>query len=168
MCTFVLLLFSELMTDEIRVRDTVNFDEITRVKADHNLLTAVSIMIFAFSIQFMVLPSYSELENRSTARYATASIISTSIYTAAFIIVGICGCLMFGDKVLSGFLINIGSRDGTISIFIRATYCVVLLFHIPYFFCTIKEYALVVYDEIASRSLSTHLETKLADFYKAR
>lgn len=48
--TFVLLLFSELMTDEIRVRDTVNFDEITRVKADHHLLTAISIMIFAYAI----------------------------------------------------------------------------------------------------------------------
>lgn len=116
----------------------------------------------------MVLPSYSELESRTTARYASASIISTVIYTIAFIIVGICGCLMFGSKVESGVLKNIGTRDGTVSIFIRVTYCVVLLFHIPYFFFTIKEYVLVVYDEIATRSLSTHLEIKLADFYKAR
>ena len=41
-----------------------------------------------------------------------------------------------------------------------------LLLHIPYFFFSIKEYTLVVFDEIFNRSLSTHLEHKLADFLK--
>ena len=44
----------------------------------------------------------------------------------------------------------------------------VLLFHIPYFFFAVKEYALVIYDEIANRSLSTHLAAKLAEFYKEK
>ena len=41
-----------------------------------------------------------------------------------------------------------------------------LLFHIPYFFFSVKEYFLVVYDEISNRSLSTHLEQRLAGFLK--
>ena len=42
----------------------------------------------------------------------------------------------------------------------------VILMHIPYYFFTTKEYALVTFDEMLNRSLSTHLENKLADFYK--
>ena len=48
------------------------------------------------------------------------------------------------------------------------TYCFCLLFHIPYFALTIKEYILVIFDEVVNRSLSTHLENKLADFYQEK
>ena len=44
----------------------------------------------------------------------------------------------------------------------RASYCLVLTFHIPFFFFTIKEFTLVVYDELLSRSLSIKLQAKLA------
>ena len=40
--------------------------------------------------------------------------------------------------------------------------------HIPFYFFTTKEYVLVLYDEVVNRSLSTHLEAKLADFYKRK
>ena len=39
------------------------------------------------------------------------------------------------------------------------------MFHIPYYFFLVKEYLLVIYDEIGSRAMSTRLEAKLADFY---
>ena len=67
---FLTLLFSELMTDGKVVAETINFDELTRVKSDYHLITAISIMIFAYSIQFMVFPSYVELEKRSTVRHS--------------------------------------------------------------------------------------------------
>ncbi len=59
-------------------------------------------------------------------------------------------------------------REGAISVIIRTVYIMVLLMHIPYFFFTTKEYVLVIYDELLNRSLSNHLETKLADFYKRK
>ena len=75
---------------------------------------------------------------------------------------------MFGSDLKSDFLVNMASRDGSISIFIRASYIVILNVHIPYFFFTVKEYILVLIDEIKSRSLSIHLEAKLEDFYKKK
>ena len=124
--------------------------------------------MFAYSIQFMVFPTYAELEKRSTERYAWASILSTMIYSASFLMVSICGLLLFGSAIKADLLQNIATKDGAISIFLRSTYCMVLLFHIPYFFFAVKEYALVIYDEIANRSLSTHLAAKLAEFYKEK
>jgi len=42
------------------------------------------------------------------------------------------------------------------------------MFHIPYFFFTVKEYILVLYDEIHDRSLSMKLEVKLAEFFNKK
>ena len=78
---FVCLLFSELMTDSVAVADTINMEEITRVKADHHLITSILIIFFALAIQFMVFPSYTELEKRSTERYTQVSFIYTTVVT---------------------------------------------------------------------------------------
>ena len=86
---------------------------------------------------------------------------ATLIYTFAFTAVGIIALLMFGSEIKSDFLQNMATRTGSISLFIRTTYCFILLLHIPYFFFSVKEYALVMYDEFFNRSLSTHLEEKL-------
>ena len=138
------------------------------MKGDYHLVTAISILMFAYSIQFMVFPTYVELEKRSSERYAWSSIWATLIYSVAFLMVSICGLLLFGSSLKADFLKNIATKEGSISIFLRSTYCLVLLFHIPYFFFSIKEYTLVIFDEIANKSLSTHLEAKLAEFYKEK
>ena len=138
------------------------------MKGDYHLVTAISILMFAYSIQFMVFPTYVELEKRSTERYAWSSALSTLMYSIAFLSVSICGLLLFGSNLKADLLQNLAEKEGSLSIFLRSTYCLVLLFHIPYFFFSIKEYALVLYDEIANKSLSTHLEAKLAEFYKEK
>ena len=163
---FICLLFSELMTDGEFVADTINFDELTRVKSDYHLITAVSIMVFAYNIQFMVFPTYAELEKRTTVRYWWSSLWATVIYTASFAAVGLFALLLFGSELKPDFLVNMATRSGNVSIAIRATYCFVLLFHIPYYSFAIREYVLVIYDELNNRSLSTHLESKLEEFYK--
>lgn len=163
---FVALVFSELMTDENKVSETVDFNEATRVKGDHHLITAMNIIIFGFAIQFMTLPTYQELEKRTTERYSLASWISTLIYTSLFILIGVVAMLLFGSDLEPDFLLNMAEREGNVSIFCRFSYCIVLAFHIPYFFFSCKEFLLVIYDEVANRSLSTKLEAKLADFYK--
>ena len=38
------------MTDTLKVTDTIDYDDLTKVKDDHHLVTAISIMIFAYSI----------------------------------------------------------------------------------------------------------------------
>lgn len=82
--------------------------------------------------------------------------------------VSLAGVLLFGPKISNDLLLNISKRPGTVSVLIRSAYSIVLLFHLPYFFFSIKEYTLVVLDEVLNRSLSTNLELKLADFYKQR
>ena len=74
-------------------------EEVVSVQTDYHLVTSVCILVFAFSMQFMVFPSYVELEKRSTARYATVSKISTTIYTVAFLATAVTGILLFGTEI---------------------------------------------------------------------
>ncbi len=136
------------MTDDKKVSETIDFDEATRVKADHHLITSINIIIFAYSVQFMTFPTYQELEKRSTERYARASCYATLLYTFVFVFTGIITVLMFGSDIKSNSLLNLAEEEGNVSIFCRVSYCVVLAFHIPYFFFTSKEFLLVAYDEI--------------------
>ena len=48
--SFICLMFTELMTDKVAVADTLNMDELTRTKIDYHLITAISILVFAFQI----------------------------------------------------------------------------------------------------------------------
>ena len=75
---------------------------------------------------------------------------------------------MFGELIESDLLINISQRPGSVSIFLRISYSLILLLHLPYYFFTVKEYILVMIDEVLNRSMSTSLEEKLSDFYKKK
>jgi amino acid permease len=142
----------------------VDYDEVFSVKGDHHLITSMNIVIFAYAVQFMTFPTYSELENRSFERYSKASCISTLLYTSVFIFTGVVAMLLFGSDIEADFLVNLADREGNVSVFCRVSYCVVLAFHIPYFFFSSKEMCLVIYDEIQNRSMSTRMEAKLAEF----
>ena len=157
---FICLLAFELVSREEQVAD---LNDLLTVKADHHLVTAISILVFAFSIQFMTFPTYAELEKRTSRRYGTVSIVSTTMYGGTFAITAIIGVLMFGKDVDPDLLSNIAKIPGRVSVMLRVAYCFILLFHIPYYFFTVKEYTLVIFDELFNRSMSTHLEQKLAD-----
>ena len=90
-----------------------------------------------------------------------ASMISQFIYSGALITTGITGVLLFGSSIKSDLLANIGSRSSGLSIFVRNLYAVLLMFHLPYIFFALKEYVLVMYDEVTSNTLTKHLEHKL-------
>ena len=156
---FITLLITEQARDDGAKR--LPFEEMASVKVDQHLLTAISILLFAYSFQFIVFPAYVELENRSNWRFEQASLWGLLIYTVAMISTGITGVLLFGASVKTDLLLNIGEKAGGLSIFIRIIYCFILMFHLPYIFFALKEYVLVMYEEIASSTLSTHLETKL-------
>ena len=160
---FIVVMMIELGTNRGEIAD---LSDVTTFKPSLSVITSINIMIFAFSVQFMVLPAYSELENRSTERFSKVSIVSSTLYTIAFLSLGLVGVLMFGSDIDSDFLINLSHRHNPVSVICRASYILVLMFHIPYFFFAVKEYMLVIYDEIESRSLSTKLELKLAHFLK--
>ena len=140
------------------VAETFELEELLSVRTDYHLVTSVCILVFAFSMQFMVFPTYVELEKRSTSRYATVSKISTTIYTMAYLATAAAGVLLFGTKIQPDILTNIAKITGKVSIFIRLSYSFLMLLHIPYFFFSIKEYVLVLFDEVMNRSMSQHLE----------
>ena len=84
-----------------------------------------------------------------------------------YLALGIIGVLMFGSTLQADFLLNMAARDGSLSKIIRGAYVLILLFNTPYKFFNIKELTLVMYDEVVNRSLSTRLEAKLMESYKA-
>ena len=160
----VLLLFITLLVVDLG-RDSgsqqVPFADLASMKVDSQLPTALSIFIFSYTFQFMVFQSYVELENRTNWRMEQASMISQFIYSGALITTGITGVLLFGSSIKSDLLANIGSRSSGLSIFVRNLYAVLLMFHLPYIFFALKEYVLVMYDEVTSNTLTKHLEHKL-------
>lgn len=125
---------------------------------DQQLLTAVSIFIFAYSNQFMVFPAYAELENRTSTRFAWTSLWMILIYTTALIATAIIANMMFGKALQPDLLENLVLRSGSISIFIRIVYSLILILHLQYYFFAIKEYTLVMYDEIVNRTTSTNVQ----------
>ena len=102
----------------------------------------------------MVFPAYTELENRSNERFACSSLTSIIIYTVALLSTGTISVFLFGKDIKPDLLDNLADRPSGVSVFLRTVYCFILLFHLPYIFFTVKEYVLVMYDEILSRSLS--------------
>ena len=162
-----LVLLSAMAASE-NVSETADFDDLTRVKPSAHLVTAISIIVFAFATQFIVFPTYTELERKSTERFSTVSIISVVLLSTAYLATAVCGLLIFGAATTPDLLENVATKNGQVSLIIRLAYIVVLLFHIPYVFFAVKEYSLVMYDELQNRCLSIHLEEKLIDFYKSQ
>lgn len=166
--TFIFFLFYGLSTDSDNVDNTVDWDDLTRPKLDRHLITSIYILVFGYSIQFMVFPTYVSLEKRSTERYAQAWIGWVISNTVILACVGISAAWMFGEKIDADLLKSLNDKEGNISIFIRASYIILLNFHIPYYFFACKEYVLVLFDELLYRSLSQNLEAKLAEYYKGK
>ena len=159
---FIALLWVELYKDGGESMET--YSEMTSIKTDFHLLTAISIFIFAYSFQFMVFPAYVELEKRSNSRFAKSSAIALTIYSVALILTGIVAVFLFGKALKPDLLDNLATKSSGVSVFLRTVYCFILLFHLPYIFFTLKEYTLVMYDEIMNKSLSTQLELKNREF----
>ncbi len=111
-------------------------------------------MLFAFAYQFMVSPAYVELENRSNERFQKVNFLTLAIYCGALVLTGISASLIFGKELKADLLINIATQPGALSIIIRGIYTGILLLHLPYIFFSLKEYTLVMYEEMSSRTLS--------------
>ena len=120
------------------------------MKVDSHLVTGMSILAFSYSFHFIVFPAYSEMKEKSNWSFEQASLLGLSIYTVAIVATGFTGVLLFGASTKSDLLLNMGEKAGGLSIFIRVIYCLILLFHLPYIFFALKEFILVMYEEIAS------------------
>lgn len=123
----------------------------------------MTIIIFAYSGQFIALPAYSELEHRTKEKFVKVSGAVYFVYMLVFLTVGICGIALFGSEIESDLMISLGLLPGALSFIGRLIFCFVLMCHIPYYLFASKEYVLVMYDELASRSMSLRLEEKLAN-----
>ena len=75
---------------------TMTYDEIKGPKFDYHLITAFSIIVFSYNVQFLVFPAFSELKNRSNARFAISSILSVTIETIAYMATAFLAILLFG------------------------------------------------------------------------
>jgi len=95
------------------------------------------------------------MKNRSNTRFSYASIWSILVETFAYIFIGIVAILMFGpEDIKPDMLENLAERPGAFSLLIRAIFCLLLIFDIPFIFYATKVQSLVLHDEIVNRSLS--------------
>ena len=161
MIIFLCLLFAELQVGGGDITTTP--DDLT-VSYDYHMVTAFSIIVFAYNIQFMVFPAYTELRNRSNFRFAQASIQSILIETFMYVAIGLIAILMFGpDAVKPDILENMALRDGAISLSIRGIFCLVLIFDIPFIFFVTKEQSLVLHDEFVNQGFSKLTDKALSE-----
>lgn len=137
----ILLLFFELFSDiKNNVGGTAtDFGDLVSVKWDNHLITAWYICLLGYSLQIMVFPTYAELEERSTKRFGQAYKGMLLLFMVMLVSVGVTCTLMFGETLESDFLLNMATREGSASMFIRVTYMLILNFHIPYYFFASKE-----------------------------
>ena len=159
MFTFLALLVAELFDEGGDI--TLRFDDVKGIKFDHHLITAFSIIVFSYNIQFLVFPAFVELKHRSNARFAQASVYSIMIETFVYMATGLVTILMFGPNELKpDFLDNMATRDGALSLSIRGIFCLLLIFDVPFLFFATKEQSLVLHDEIVNHSLSRQTDEK--------
>ena len=154
----IMLLFLGLLSLELHVGGgdlTMTYEDVTRVNFDHHLITAFSIVVFAYNIQFLVFPAYIELSDRSNFRFAQASIISILIETFMYMGIGLVAVVMFGpDNLKPDMLENMAMREGSLSLVIRGIFSLLLIFDVPFIFFATKEQSLVLHDELVNKSLS--------------
>eukprot|EP00354_Favella_ehrenbergii_P011205 CAMPEP_0170451732 /NCGR_PEP_ID=MMETSP0123-20130129/874_1 /TAXON_ID=182087 /ORGANISM="Favella ehrenbergii, Strain Fehren 1" /LENGTH=330 /DNA_ID=CAMNT_0010713519 /DNA_START=158 /DNA_END=1150 /DNA_ORIENTATION=- len=165
---FTFLLIGELYRRRDYVSEHIDWDDLKRAKLDAGFVTSLNILILSFSMHWIILPTYSELENRTVARFVKAVRIELSIFTIVFLTIGYSAAILFGSKINSLLLLSLAELDGLTSIFCRIMFVVLLMFHIPYYFYMEKEFCLVLYDEVYNRSMSTRLEQKLQSAAVAR
>lgn len=91
--------------------------------------------------------------------------LSLAIYTTALISTGVIALLIFGSTIKTDLLSNVGAKASGLSIFIRIIYCLILLFHLPYIFFALKEYVLVLYEELSDNTFTKNLEAKLTEHH---
>ena len=96
---FIVLMTSEVIDDTQKISELVDFDDLMRMKVDKHLITSAFIILFAYSIQFMVFPTYVELEKKSNERFSRVIVGSSAIYTLAYLSLGVIGALMFGESL---------------------------------------------------------------------
>ena len=158
----VMVLFFGLFIAELFINGgnvALSYSDVNHVKFDHRLITAFSIIVFTYVVQFQVFPAFTELKNRSNERFAKASIVSVVIETAAYLLIGLTAILMFGpDQLKPDVLDNLATRPGTLSIAIRLVFCLLLIFDVPFLFFATKEQSLVLHDELINHSISKRID----------
>jgi hypothetical protein len=141
--------------------------EVMTPKPGHGLVSSLAILSVAFIFHFQVFPAYTQLEKKSTARFAKASAITIGICLISYAALGVLCLFMFGAELKSSFLHNMSEKPGYASLCIRLVFAGLLLVHIPYIFLPAKECILLMYFERKQRFLSDHLEQKLAETLEA-
>ena len=127
----------------------------------YEIITSISILTVAFSYQTCVFPAYTAMQDKSTDRFLISSGITLVFCAFVYIALGLICLAMFGSELQSNVLLNMSTRPGYASIFIRLIFSLVLVAHIPYVFFSVKEAYLVLIDEIWHKSVSEKLEAKI-------
>ena len=103
------------------------------------MITAVNILLFAYNVQFIVLPAYSELKDKSNSRFAMASIMSFSIDATVYIWLSLAAIFLFGTHLKEDMLDNMVQLGGVISPVLRILFSLILVLDIPFMFFATKE-----------------------------
>ena len=119
---------------------TMTYDEIKSPKFNYHLITAFSIIVFSYNVQFLVFPAFTELKSRSNARFSVSSIISVVIETVAYMATALIAILLFGTNgIKPDMLDNMAGRPGYTSVLLRLVFCILLIFDVPFLIFATKE-----------------------------
>lgn len=155
---FIILTGVDLATGAKEAQPLSNFK--TPIWSD-KIVSSISILCVACSYQTGVFPAYTSMQDKSTLRFSISAGIANAFCGVVYIILGILCLAMFGSELQSNVLLNMATRPGYASIFVRLNFSLVLVTHIPYIFFSTKEAYLVFIDEIRHKSVSEKLEAKI-------
>ena len=137
-------------------------------KIEFATLSAINVMLLAFSYQQNLFPIFSELKNKTNAEYMKASNLGLLFTWVIYVVVAILGVFMFGADLDSSILENISavvnpkSGRGFWETYIeQSAFMLVLMCHVPFIFFSGKEGLLILVDEWRRKSISSALWHKL-------
>ena len=148
---------------------SLTWSDVSQPIYDHRLVTALSIVFFAYNSQFMVFNAYSELQNRSNERFAESSGYSILMATSVYSISAVLAILMFApDDLKPNILDNVSTHSGSIVFILRLVFVLLLIFDIPFLYYATKEQSLVIHDEIVNSSLSKRCDEDMQQYIEAK
>ena len=154
--------------DGVRVPSSVT-GLLRMLSAEFDPHSAVAAMMVALSYQSNVFSIFTELREKTNEQYEKVSKRALPLTAFIYMTVGIICSIMFGSKLKSSILLNLGDvkhfDDPTKSFWeayvCQAAFCILLICHIPFVFFAGKEALLLTFDELHRRSISNALWHKL-------
>lgn len=162
-CTvlFCFLVFLYFCVNGTSLNTDSDFEAYWDFKVGKSTITAISVFLFAFTMQFNILAMYTSMKEKTTPAAMKSVTLVLLMSMTVYFALALMGIYIFGSSLQPTFLNNLDKFPNLISYAIRIAFLIIIGFHIPFIFFACKEFMLTMIDELMNRSVSKRLDNEL-------